>query len=139
MEQCNHLCNECDGVFHKSALKRSHIRIPVLHEGFDNDFQFHTVLPPPHPHKVRRFSPRNKASDFLIEPISTPLRDVLTATNTLVSYEVHSEVLPKPQDDPVVSVKLYLLGESLMCHFIAALRGLMDDRKVGYLVFVLSF
>jgi hypothetical protein len=30
------LCHECDKVFHKSALKRSHIRLPVVHKSCAN-------------------------------------------------------------------------------------------------------
>lgn len=132
-DKCNHLCHECDGVFHKSAAKRSHIRVPVLSSGFENDFRFDTVPSVSHRTPISRYHALQKASNFLNEALTPSIRFVLLDADVITTRQKHidgSDKQQSVQQQANVPINRLLLSDGLTCHLLAAVRGLVDDRKV---------
>lgn len=144
------LCQECDNVFHKSTVKKSHIRIPVLptnvipalsqsnsqdklHGGFARDSSG----------SIRTDGTINSIVTGINDIYRLPLykHNILDSTNTLR--------LPDPTtinnnttnnnnyDSPFESecctehdMSSAVCNESFLCLLLAGIRGILDDREV---------
>jgi hypothetical protein len=128
------LCHECDKVFHKSALKRSHIRLPIVHRSCSN-------------HRVVLSANGEETSETVAQKIGSLVKDGLstdvcqsllfgamndssrTALAQCGMTATHNLMLNCSGSDFEVG-EFLIFKERAVSVLMLGVRGLLDDRKV---------
>jgi hypothetical protein len=140
-DRASMLCQECDNVFHKSAAKKSHIRIPVQSAG--------TVKTP-----ISQSASMEKLAISRGNSTSLDLDDtahgqgsaaagaeLLKELNEYCRAPLQKYGVVDPTCTRLVAPKTIALGnefttavaaECVDCIVIAGLRGILDDREVRF-------
>jgi hypothetical protein len=140
-DRASMLCQECDNVFHKSAAKKSHIRIPVQSAG--------TVKTP-----ISQSASMEKLAISRGNSTSLDLDDtahgqgsaaagaeLLKELNEYCRAPLQKYGVADPTCTRLVAPKTIALGnefttavaaECVDCIVIAGLRGILDDREVRF-------
>ena len=142
------LCQECDNVFHKSAVKKSHIRLPVLSSSAAGSLR--SPLTPSASTSKLSISRENSATitqelEGVLEMggPTCPYR-ALTALIQELSEFCKAPLLKHCMVDPLTGrvslwgisahggdgMAVQVLQECLQCVLLAGLRGILDDREV---------
>ena len=145
-DSCYMLCQECDKVFHKSAVKKSHIRIPVLSN---------TIKPLSPSGSLERLSLSRDRSISLKETtfslnehestvgVSCALHHLVLELNDCCKQPLIKNNMLDPSNNrihagdstalgqsTIVSHHNSLFVESMVCFMLAGVRGILDDQKV---------
>lgn len=120
------LCEECDKVFHKSAAKRSHIRVPVLNvplasQDINADLKGYDA-------KVTSLRKNGLSSTTSFSLLWESMNE--SCTNALKSCGSTPGVVLVMNYFDFETKDFLTFKESVLCVLLAGIRGLLDDRKV---------
>lgn len=130
-DNCFRLCDECDKVFHKSAAKKSHIRIPITPE--DRQCAATCIEGVLEEGGCLRAVLR-AATSKLNDACARPLRrwKIGRRAVALSSSSSSSDAATAPVCAAMESSSPSVIGykECVSCILLAGIRGLLDDGKV---------
>lgn len=139
------LCQECDNVFHKSAVKKSHIRIPVHSSG--NGTGKVTISPSGDSREKLVLSRGDSTSSdqedghggFPRGVGSMPAVELLKELNEYCRSPLHKHGMLNASGSAVLAPRdvpsrneftTAVILECVHCVVLAGLRGILDDREV---------
>lgn len=142
------LCQECDNVFHKSTVKKSHIRIPVLptttapnlSQSSSHD-KLHTTFVRDSSGSIRTDSNVNSVVSGVNDTHRLPLykHNLLDSANILRLPDpgINTNNSNGHYDSPCDTeggtehdMSNAVCNESFLCLLLAGIRGILDDREV---------
>jgi len=130
-DNCFRLCDECDKVFHKSAAKKSHIRIPITPE----DRQcvatcIEGVLEEGGCLRAVLRAATSKLNDACARPLNRWKigRRAVARSSSSSSSDAATAAVCAAMESSSPSVIGY--KECVSCVLLAGIRGLLDDGKV---------
>ena len=127
-DSCFRLCNECDKVFHKSAAKKSHIRIPITHgDRRCTATSIEGVLREGGCLRAVVCTATSKLNDVCARPLrrwstgrKAAARSSSSSSSDATACTAMESLLPSVSD----------YKECVSCILLAGIRGLLDDGKV---------
>jgi len=143
------LCQECDNVFHKSTVKKSHIRIPVLPTTIapvlsqsNSQDKLHSNIARDSSGSIRTDSNVNSVVTGINDTYRLPLykHNLLDSTNslrlpdpTIVNNTTSNSNYDNQFDSEYCDehdMSSSVCHESFLCLLLAGIRGILDDREV---------
>ena len=143
------LCQECDNVFHKSTVKKSHIRIPVLPTNVppalsqsNSQDKLHGSIGRDSSGSIRTDSNVNSVVTGINDTYRLPLykHNLLDSANTLrlpdpttINNNTSSNNYDSQFDSECCTehdMSSAVCNESFLCLLLAGIRGILDDREV---------
>lgn len=131
-DNCFRLCDECDKVFHKSAAKKSHIRIPITNEDRQCTATcIEGVLEEGGCLRAVLLAATSKLNDTCARPLrrwKIGRRAVARSSSSSSSSDAATAPVCAAMESSSPSVIGY--KECVSCVLLAGIRGLLDDGKV---------